>query len=283
MKFFQGTPISLPTYSPAQQDQIADGLRTVQRRFANRTPERTLPSWDRLPIPDQFLGKITTTPPDWAPKQSDGSSAKDYADARYWVKRCVPDSTNATYSPEGVGTSNLQRINDPSAIVTAAIVPYIVTATNLAELPPDYLGDGTDVSQGCHLLKDGAIVEVTGHVDPTSSTKIWYCFSRPYPNQFVVAGNDPRPGVYTINLLIPATSLFVHSGSSAVAESDLGTSGTVQHVFVNSSEWSKDPADPTQHDLSMGQQVTGTYWMDDDSSPARHVFIGTALNVGNCS
>lgn len=277
MKLYQGTPISPSRYSPAQQDEIAEGLRTVQRRFSNRTPDRTLPPWKRLPTNDTFLGRVTLTPPNWAAKST------DYTDARYWVRRCVPDSTDATYTPEGVGTSNLQRISDPSALASAAIVPYIVTATNRAELPPDYKGDGNDLSQGCHLLIDGAIVEVTGQIDPSNPTKIWYSFFRPYPNRFVVSGNDPRPGAYTVNLLIPKNGFFTHTGSTAIDESDLGTSGSTIHVFVNAYEMNKDPADPTQHDLASGQIVQGVYWMDDDSSPARHVFLGQALNVGNCS
>ncbi len=243
-------------------------------------------------ITDIFFGLTTETP--CSAKQS------AYTDARYYVTRAIAPSAiaEASYDASGTGTDDVNVQADP--MNNNAPRAACVTATNLAELPPGYASGATggvghgahvldsgvlvrDNGAGSHLLASGSMVLVFGMRDVSNVMRKWYVFYQLPINKFIISGNSTRPGVYTANPLNGTTAIFTSAGTAAVTLSDIGTTGSATVLLVNQYEMSKDPADPTQHDLASGQIFSGKYLCQDTSTPSKSVFLIEGVAYGNCS
>lgn len=152
--------------------EVVDALRNQitdygDKQFTDtRAPgDRTQPSQRRPIIVEQWIGRVTLTPPIWS------TTGTDFADARYYVAKQV--STNKAGDDQYDSTDDQQ----PNTLEgSAPVARQTFVATNLDEVTPD-----ADPPAGTHLLKSDSLVRVCGIYTRGQPDIKVYVFSRAVP------------------------------------------------------------------------------------------------------
>jgi hypothetical protein len=134
-------PLNAAT-SDVLYNELVDAVNDIQEWISVTSRTNGIPSLTGQPrIPEIFVGLITETPC--------SSSQSPYTDARYYVTRSQTKN-GLTYGTGGVCTDLLLAQTDD--FNGKLPVPGCVTATNLAELPPQLDAKGTSNGGGTHQL-----------------------------------------------------------------------------------------------------------------------------------
>lgn len=114
----------------------------------------------RLPaFRESFLAMVASAPP---------SGEDDYTDARYWLRRAIPDPTIDS-------NKNAQFQKDVTR--NTGLISDYVTATNLSELPAQQNDHTAASSHGTHTLAAFTIVQVFAFADGQNPLKKTYVFA----------------------------------------------------------------------------------------------------------
>jgi hypothetical protein len=187
-------PVSLSNWLQ-RSDNIVDAINNLQAVVYGRMKESGGQiDGGRAGTLDIFVGLTTETPP--YPNTA-------YTDARYYVTRAIAPDPNSGDPANGPNYGIDGALKDP---LTAAAdpfnghlaIPSVITATNLAELPPDYAAGGSGAGTGTHLLKDSSIVLVVGFPSLVNPTQRTYVFIAPIGDVGIyrVTGYDAANGFY---------------------------------------------------------------------------------------
>jgi hypothetical protein len=251
---------------------LGDGIAEVQRNFADITTQ-TRPYKGPDLRTETFTGIIQGAGP---------NGEGDYTGPNYWVGR-------------GITKTGIQATDVYDATLDTLPIsgPQVVTATNLAELAPSLSPIDEANFVGSHLLQPGQKVTVlrlkpraqvtSDGALPGAVPSIYIFALTPPAGRFIITGNASRPGVYTAKPFTQTNSVFDVSGSAAVINADLGTSGATLAYLINRPEINKDPAEPSQHDLPADTIVTGTYLCPANDANGTAVFEIDSMRTENCS